>query len=297
MKFEERLAAYGQLVNCEINRLFKEENSLQKSVYDAMSYSIKAGGKRIRPILALATADMLGGSIDDALRFGIAVECIHTYSLIHDDLPCMDNDDLRRGILTCHKKFGEATALLAGDGLLTRAFELLSDFSAYKRASTDTVLKVVRLISEAAGCAGMIGGQIVDLENENKSKVSEETLTYMHNRKTGALIRASVLVGAMASGASAEETELLKCYADGIGLAFQVEDDILDCTGNEAVLGKPIGSDGENKKTTYVTLMGLDKAREKADELTDNAILSLKAFGERAEFLRCLADYLRSREC
>lgn len=297
MKFEERLAAYGQLVNCEINRLFKEENSLQKSVYDAMSYSIKAGGKRIRPILALATADMLGGSIDDALRFGIAVECIHTYSLIHDDLPCMDNDDLRRGILTCHKKFGEATALLAGDGLLTRAFELLSDFSAYKRASTDTVLKVVRLISEAAGCAGMIGGQIVDLENENKSKVSEETLKYMHNRKTGALIRASVLVGAMASGASAEETELLKCYADGIGLAFQVEDDILDCTGNEAVLGKPIGSDGENKKTTYVTLMGLDKAREKADELTDNAILSLKAFGERAEFLRCLADYLRSREC
>ena len=296
MTFDDRNKFYVKLVNDKLKELFVEQNCLQKSVYDAMSYSVLAGGKRIRPVLCLAVCDMLGGNLEDALRFAVGLECIHTYSLIHDDLPCMDNDDLRRGRPTCHKQFDEATALLAGDGLLTYAFEYKTDFATFKNIDAKAVLKIANEIAKGAGCLGMIGGQIVDLESEGKSYLDEETLTYMHNRKTGALIRISTLAGAVCGGASDEETAALLKYADSLGLAFQIQDDILDCIGDTSVLGKPIGSDAENEKTTYVTLLGLEKAKKKAKALTDDAIDALKIFGDKAEFLKELANYLMDRD-
>ena len=261
MEFKHQLDFYTDIIEKELRKLFDRGGCLQKVVYDAMEYSLLAGGKRIRPILTLATSEMLGGNLENAIPSAVAVECIHTYSLVHDDLPCMDNDDLRRGMATCHKKFGEATALLAGDGLLTFAFEHISDFSKYKDSSPETVLRIINEVARAAGCLGMIGGQVVDLESEGKGDVDEKTLTYMHNRKTGALIKVSVVSGAIAAGATDEQIEALVKFADNIGLAFQVQDDILDFTGDEKTLGKPIGSDKENKKTTYVTLLGVEKAK------------------------------------
>ncbi len=296
MTFDDRNKYYVKLINDKLKNVFVTQNCLQKSVYDAMAYSVLAGGKRIRPVLALAVCDALSGETEDALRFAVALECIHTYSLIHDDLPCMDNDDLRRGRATCHKKFDEATALLAGDGLLTFAFEYMTDFSLYKNIDANSVLKVVNEIAKGAGCNGMIGGQVVDLENEKKDNVSEEVLTYMHNKKTGALIRISVFAGAVCGGASAEELNALLAYADNLGLAFQIQDDILDCIGDTEMLGKPIGSDAENKKTTYVTLLGIEEAKKKAIDLTNTAIDALKIFGDKAEFLISLANYLMFRE-
>ena len=296
MTFADRNKFYVKLVNDKLKELFAEQSCLQKLVYDAMSYSVLAGGKRIRRVLCLAVCDMLGGNLEDALRFAVGLECIHTYSLIHDDLPCMDNDDLRRGRPTCHKQFDEATALLAGDGLLTYAFEYMTDLADFKKFDAKAVLKIANEIANGAGCKGMIGGQVVDLESEGKSDLDEETLTYMHNRKTGALIRISVFAGAVCGGASDEETEALLRYADGLGLAFQIQDDILDCIGEASVLGKPIGSDAENEKTTYVTLLGLEKAKEKAKTLTDDAIDALKIFGDKAEFLKELANYLMDRD-
>lgn len=278
-----------------IREVFAEKECLQKTVYDAMSYSILAGGKRIRPVLALSVCDMLGGEACDALRFAVAIECIHTYSLIHDDLPCMDNDDLRRGRPTCHKQFDEAMALLAGDGLLTFAFEYMTDMSGYKNMSPASVLKAVNRIAAGAGCDGMIGGQVVDLECEGKTDVDEKTLTYLHNRKTGALIRVSALAGAIAAGADAEQTAAIIKYADCIGLAFQIQDDVLDCIGDAKVLGKPIGSDAENEKVTYVTLLDIEGARKKSQQLTDAAINALDIFGSKADFLKELALYLQNR--
>ncbi len=296
MEFEKQLKSYINKVNTELDRVFCEKNCLQKVVYDAMGYSVKAGGKRLRPVLSLAVCDMLGGCTEDALRFGVAVEHIHTYSLIHDDLPCMDDDDLRRGMPTCHKKFGEANALLAGDGLLTGAFEYLSDLDKYKEVSSATVVKVISEIAKAAGCDGMIGGQVVDLACEGKSDVSQETLNYLHQRKTGALIRVSAVVGAMAAGSSDEDIAEIGEFAQKLGLAFQIQDDILDCTGDESVLGKPIGSDAENDKTTYVTLLGIDAAKKKAEEITNEAMTLLEKYGEKADFVKKLALYLLDRK-
>jgi geranylgeranyl diphosphate synthase type II len=261
-----------------------------------MQYSLLAGGKRIRPVLTLAAADLIGGDLEDALSFAIAIECIHTYSLIHDDLPCMDNDDMRRGLPTCHKKFDEATALLAGDGLLTFAFEYMTDFSKYNKTSAEAALRIISEVAKGAGCNGMIGGQIVDLESENKSDVNEDILTYMHRRKTGELIRISLFAGALSAGATQEQIKTLEEFADKIGLAFQIQDDILDFTSSEDVLGKPIGSDAENNKTTYVTLLGIDKACKKAEKLTDDAVLAIERFGEQAWFLKELAYFLINRK-
>ncbi len=296
MTFENKMNDYVKLVNNKLTEIFAEKNVLQKPVYDAMSYSILAGGKRIRPVICLSVCDMLGGKLCDALRFAIGIECIHTYSLIHDDLPCMDNDDLRRGRPTCHKQFDEATALLAGDGLLTYSFEHMTDFAAYKSTDAKDVLKIVSEIAKGAGCEGMIGGQVVDLASEGKPDLDEQTLTYMHNRKTGALIRISALAGGICGGASEDEISALLSYADNIGLAFQIQDDILDCIGNADILGKPIGSDAENQKTTYVTLLGLEEAKNRADYLTNAAIDSLKIFGDKGQFLISLAKHLMNRE-
>lgn len=296
MEFKKQLDEYINKINTELEKLFKDAQCLQRPVYDAMRYSIMAGGKRLRPVLCLAVCDMLGGCIDDALRFGVAIEHIHTYSLIHDDLPCMDNDDLRRGMPTCHKKFGEATALLAGDGLLTGAFEYLSDLNGYKSASPETVIKAISQISAAAGCEGMIGGQVVDLECEGKEDVELDTLNYLHYRKTGALIRVSAVSGAFAANTTDEDIEAIADFAEKLGLAFQIKDDILDCTGDESVLGKPIGSDAENGKTTYVTILGLENARKKADEITNDAVKILDRFGEKADFVKELALNLLDRK-
>ncbi len=296
MSFENQLKAYIEKVNCELEKNFSERDCLQKSVYDAMSYSIMAGGKRLRPVISLAVCDMLGGETEDALRFGAAIEYIHTYSLIHDDLPCMDDDDLRRGMPTCHKKFGEANALLAGDGLLTGAFEYLSDMEKYKSVDPATVIRAISAIAKAAGCDGMIGGQVVDLECEEKENVSEETLNYLHYRKTGALIRVAATVGALAAGASDADIRTVELFAEKLGLAFQIQDDILDCIGDESVLGKPIGSDAENGKTTYVTLMGLEGARGKSDAVTAEAVGLLEKYGEKADFVKKLALYLLDRK-
>ena len=268
------------------------ENSI---VGQAMAYSLSAGGKRVRPMLTLEFCCMSGGVKEKALHLASAVEMIHTYSLIHDDLPCMDDDDLRRGLLTCHKKFVEATALLAGDGLLTYAFENLSDFEGYKTASAETVLKITNYIAKSSGTKGMIGGQVVDLESEGRGDLDEYTLSYIHERKTGALIRVSVVAGALIAGASEEEVNALSDFAQKIGLAFQIQDDILDFTGDEMTLGKPIGSDKENEKITYVTLMGIEKAEEKASHLTKSALESLNIFGQKADFLKELAKALLKR--
>ncbi len=295
MTFDDKNKLYVKLVNDRLAEIFSKQDCLQRSVYDAMSYSALAGGKRIRPVLCLAICDMLGGEIRDVLRFAVAIECIHTYSLIHDDLPCMDNDDLRRGRPTCHKQFDEATALLAGDGLLTFAFEYMTELSAFKNVGAKDVLKITNDIAKGAGCIGMIGGQVVDLECEGKTDLDEETLTYMHNRKTGALIRISAFAGAVCGGANEQQISALLTYADNLGLAFQIQDDILDCIGDVDVLGKPIGSDAENQKTTYVTLLGLENAKSKAKALTDNAINALKIFGDKAEFLISFANSLMDR--
>lgn len=295
MEFKKQLQAYIDAVNDELNKVFTEKDCLEKSVYQAMRYSIMAGGKRLRPALTLGVCDMLGGDMDDALRFGVAVEHIHTYSLIHDDLPCMDNDDLRRGLPTCHKKFGEATALLAGDGLLTGAFEYISNYDCYKSATTQILAKAVFELATAAGCSGMIGGQVVDLESEGKTDITEETLNYLHKKKTGALIRVSAVLGALAANADENQIKAVAEFAEKLGLAFQIQDDILDCIGDESVLGKPIGSDAENEKTTYVTLLGLDAAREKVQQLTESATAALSIFDEKAAFLKELAAYLVDR--
>lgn len=293
MNFEEKFNEYCCVINKRLEEVFIFEDCPQKEVFDAMKYSIKAGGKRIRPVLTLATAHMLGGNVEAALRFGVAIECIHTYSLIHDDLPCMDNDDMRRGIPTCHKRFGESTALLAGDGLLNFAFEYMSAADEISPAQT---LRIISEISKCSGTWGMIGGQIVDLANEGRTDVREELLTYMHSLKTGALIRAAVISGGLCSDADENELQALTRFADCLGLAFQIQDDILDCIGDSQVLGKPVGSDQQNDKTTYVTLLGIDGAKRKAEALTQAALDSLDMFNEAGEFLRSLALWLMGRE-
>ncbi len=296
MRFEEKLRQYTDSINKALDELSAVPDNLQREVYEAMRYSLMAGGKRIRPVLTLAVCDMLGGCEEDALLFGTAIECIHTYSLIHDDLPCMDNDELRRGKPTCHKKFGESTALLAGDGLLTYAFGRMADLESYHRVSHTDALRLIAEASRYAGCDGMIGGQVVDLACEGRDDVGIDTLVYMHRRKTGALIHLAAEAGAYAAGADSAELKKIGEYADGIGLAFQIKDDILDFTSSTETLGKPVGSDSENGKTTYVTHYGIEGARKKLDEATDYAIESIKYFGEKAGFLIELAEYLINRK-
>lgn len=264
----------------------------QRLVYEAMSYSVRAGGKRLRPMLVLECGKMCGGEDTGALMpFACAVEMIHTYSLIHDDLPAMDNDDYRRGRLTCHKVFGEAEAILAGDALLNLAFETAL---AAENVETDKKLEALKILAGAAGAGGMIGGQTVDLMSEGK-KISFEELKYIHKLKTGALIGAACEMGAVLAGAEPKEREIIKSYAEYLGIAFQITDDILDVTADEAELGKPVGSDEKNQKSTYVTVFGLDKAREYAKSYTDKAVEELKYFGERADFLIRLTEYLCGR--
>ncbi len=278
----------------ELLSYLPEKDGYIDTVVDAMKYSLSAGGKRIRPMLTLAFAKVCGGSAEAAMPFACAIEMIHTYSLIHDDLPCMDDDDIRRGKPTNHKVFGEAAAVLAGDGLLTLAFETVSGEKAQKLNGAEKCLKAARLLSSRAGAEGMIGGQMIDLESENR-QVSAERLRIMDSKKTGALIRAACLLGCISAGANEACFEAAATYAEKIGLAFQIVDDMLDVTSDEATLGKPIGSDLENNKSTYVSLLGLEECRRLTAKLTDEAIDCLSVFEGDTGFLRDLALRLRDR--
>ena len=264
-----------------------------QSLREAMRYSLLAGGKRLRPILCLAAFELAGGKGDLALPTAVALEMIHTMSLIHDDLPAMDNDDLRRGRPTNHKVYGEANAILAGDALLTRAFEMVALRS--PGVSAERLLQVVGELSLASGAPGLVGGQVVDLECEGKS-VDLETLEYIHLHKTGALLRACVISGALVAGADAPLQAALHTYARGIGLAFQIIDDILDVTASSDVLGKTAGKDLTADKTTYPKLLGLEESRHRADGLVAEAKAALEPWRDRAAPLLALADYITSRD-
>ena len=291
MKLPEFYDADHAAIEAALERFLPPEAAQPSSIHRAMRYSVFAGGKRIRPVLCLETARMFTSDIDAATCTGCAVEFIHTYSLIHDDLPALDNDDLRRGKPTSHKVFGEATAILAGDALLTLAFQTLA-------AAPLEPTRRVRLIAEIGAAAGtvngMVGGQVADLEAEGKP-LDATTLEYIHRSKTAALIRGAIVGGAIAGGACDEDVEGLRRFGDALGWAFQVVDDILDVEESSAALGKTAGKDQAQKKATYPALYGLDKSRAIADELKAKALSELTPFGERAARLRRLAEFLAAR--
>lgn len=270
------------------------ENAYFQTVIDSMKYSLMAGGKRVRPMLVLEFAKLCGGSEDAAIPFACAIEMIHTYSLIHDDLPCMDDDDLRRGRPTNHKVFGEGVAVLGGDGLLTLAFETVLSERAVALNGFEKCAQAGRILARFAGTQGMIGGQIIDIESENKA-ISLERLKEMDRNKTGALMKAACLMGCISAGADEEKCRAAEEYADKIGLAFQIVDDILDVISDEQTLGKPIGSDKENNKSTYVSLLGMDECRRLSSQLTSQAIDQLSAFANDTTVLKDFALYLRDR--
>ena len=274
-----------------LDKYLAEKDNPQNIIYKAMRYSVFAGGKRLRPILMMNTCKMCGGDVNEVIPFACALEMIHTYSLIHDDLPAMDNDDLRRGMPTSHIKFGEATAILAGDALLNKAFEVVSQ---YNGNNPQRAIKAMNMLAVSSGTEGMIGGQIIDMENEQRSTVNGENLRMMYALKTGRLIKTSCVMGCIAAEASDEQVKNAEEYAHCLGLAFQIIDDILDVTGDEAALGKPIGSDAEENKTTFVTLYGIENAREEAVKLTDKAMKILGRF-DNNEFLIELTKYLLDR--
>lgn len=263
-----------------------------KVIFEAMHYSLFAGGKRLRPILLMAAADAVGGKGINYLTIACGLEMIHTYSLIHDDLPAMDNDDYRRGKLTNHKVYGEGMALLAGDGLLTAAFEAMLS---QPEVEPSALIRVVREIANAAGPHGMVGGQAVDLLSEGKI-LDHKTVKFMHQAKTGALFKAAIRAGAILAGAEEGKITALTRYAECFGLAFQITDDILDVIGSQDKIGKPVGSDIRNQKATYVTLYSLEEAQKMAKRVCDEALNVLNDFGEEADVLRHFVQYLLVRE-
>jgi geranylgeranyl diphosphate synthase type II len=278
-------------VDAALENLLPPDTTQPISIHSAMRYSVFAGGKRIRPILCLETARIFAPDVVPALHPACAIECIHTYSLIHDDLPALDNDDLRRGKPTCHKKFGEATAILAGDALLTLAFEII----AATRVLPERRVAILSEVAAAAGTVnGMVGGQVADLEAEGKP-VPPQMLEYIHRSKTAALIRASVAAGALCSGASAEDVARLRRFGETIGWAFQVTDDILDVEESSAALGKTAGKDIAQQKATYPAVYGLPRSHEIANELVAKAIAELAPLGGRAARLREVAEFLVQR--
>lgn len=273
----------------DIEKKLESSITADNSAAQAMKYSLLSGGKRIRPILLLEFYALCGGNGDSALNFAAALEMIHTYSLIHDDLPCMDNDDMRRGRPSCHKAFGEDTALLAGDALLTLAFKTAAETDGIP---SDRVLKAIAVLAENAGISGMVGGQVEDLAFE-KSGATIDELRGMYLKKTSCLLSAGAVCGSILAGADDEELKYAAEYAEKLGLAFQIIDDILDCTSDEKTLGKPIGSDEKNGKTTYVTLLGIDGAKAEAERLSNEALTALcKIKGDNAPLRELTADLL-----
>lgn len=290
MGFKEQLSADTARVETRLKDIFSGEPP-RGDIYPAMEYSLLAGGKRLRPILTLECCRLCGGDVERALPLGCAVEMVHTYSLIHDDLPSMDNDDLRRGKPTNHKVFGEATAILAGDGLLTAAFGVIA---AARELTEQQRLEAVRALSEAAGPRGMVGGQILDMDGEDRA-LSRSEIEELQRLKTGALICCAARLGCIAAGADELTAKAIEGYAQRLGLAFQVRDDILDVTGSQDDLGKPIGSDTEQGKTTFVTLLGLEECQRWVEQLSDEACRCLDGL-KGTEFLRELAKVLVLRE-
>lgn len=288
--FQEQLEADVAMIETYLRRIFNGL-SPRGDIYPAMEYSLLAGGKRLRPVLALEVCRMCGGAVEAALPLGCAVEMVHTYSLIHDDLPAMDNDDLRRGKPTNHKVYGEATAILAGDGLLTAAFGVIAEASALSESQR---LAAVRALSAAAGPQGMVGGQILDMDGEDRS-LSRPELEELQRLKTGALIGCAAYMGCIAAQAEEKTIRAVDGFAQQLGLAFQIRDDILDVTSTTERLGKPIGSDAEQGKTTFVTLLGLEECQKWVEELSARACACLDGEKDPA-FLRELARVLAHRE-
>jgi len=289
------LAEWKRRVDAAIEQSFPAPVGLERKVLEAARYSLFAGGKRLRPILCLTAAQVVGGAAETVMPVACALEMIHTYSLIHDDLPAMDNDDFRRGMPTNHKAFGEAIAILAGDALLTEAFGFMAGLERNGGVSAERIVQVIDIIVRAAGYRGMIGGQVIDLECENRV-VDIATVEYMHIRKTGALIAASLEVGAILGGGSDERISALKRYGHHLGLAFQITDDLLDVEGDAHIMGKTPGSDAAKNKKTYPALLGIPGSKAAARNHVEEALNNLAIFDEKAEPLRAIAGYLLSRK-
>lgn len=292
MDLKSYLVARQKEVDRALDRFLPRKSTRPATIHQAMRYSLFAGGKRLRPILCLAAAEACGGKIGATLPLACAIECIHTYSLVHDDLPSMDNDDLRRGRATCHKVFGDGIAILAGDALLTIAFEIAAHVKSTKRYD---LREIFREIATAAGSQKLIAGQVADLEAEGR-RITRDQLRYIHENKTAALLTTSVRLGAMAANANVKQLAAITAFGRALGLAFQVIDDILDVTQTSEKLGKSAGKDVAAKKATYPAVIGLDKSRAEARRLTSKAHSSLQSLGENAAVLRALADYLLQRE-
>lgn len=286
--------ANRETVNIYLEGLLKDIDKYPNDLHDSMSYSLMAGGKRLRPILVIASAEAVGGVRENVLPFAAAIEMIHTYTLIHDDLPAIDDDELRRGKPTCHKEFGEATAVLAGDALLTYAFEVMSNLSLMPNCPPDNVIKALNEVAKRVGVSGTIGGQMADILSEGVGGTIP-LLEYIHTHKTGEMILASVLAGGILSGASEDELEALSIYAKNIGLAFQIVDDILDVEGESQVMGKNTGIDAKNNKLTYPALLGIAESRHIASRLIDKGMKALSIFGDRGEVLKDTAEYIMAR--
>lgn len=294
MEFKLVLKEKANYIEQLLNKYMPTEEGYQKTIMEAMNYSLSAGGKRLRPILTLEACKIVGGNENDAIPFAVAVEMIHTYSLIHDDLPALDNDDLRRGRKTNHIVYGEDMAILAGDALLNYAFEIMLSNSLGKE-NPEKYLKAINEIAKSAGIYGMIGGQVVDVQSENQ-QIPKEKLDYIHNNKTAAIMIGCMRAGAIIGNANEEELDKITKYANNIGLSFQIVDDILDIVGDESKLGKKVGSDIENNKSTYPSLLGLEKSKEIARTLINEAKENINELSEHVDFLNGLADYIIDRE-
>ena len=290
------LAKYLQAQKALVEKALDDSLPIGKpeKIYEAMRYSLLAGGKRLRPILCLATCELAGGTYDMAMPTACALEMIHTMSLIHDDLPAMDNDDYRRGKLTNHKVYGDDIAILAGDGLLAYAFEYVA--SQTRNVPPQQLLQVIARLGHAVGASGLVGGQVMDLDAEGKSDISAETLSFIHTHKTGALLETCVLSGAILAEASEQDLQRLSRYAQNIGLAFQIVDDILDITSTKEQLGKTAGKDLQAQKATYPSIWGIEESQSQAKQLVDQAIAQLETYGSKAEPLRAIAKYIITRK-
>ncbi|MDJ0647285.1 MAG: polyprenyl synthetase family protein [Xenococcaceae cyanobacterium MO_188.B19] len=306
IRTDEKSLKQKQNIKFDLNSYLKEHQKLvevaldqsiilakPEKIYEAMRYSLLAGGKRLRPILCLASCKLMGGTLSMAMPTACALEMIHTMSLIHDDLPAMDNDDYRRGKLTNHKVYGDDIAILAGDGLLAYAFEYVATET--KDVPTDRLIKVIAKLGRTVGPAGLVGGQVLDLESEGRTDITAETLSFIHTHKTGALLETSVVSGAILAGASEKDIAKLSKYAQNIGLAFQIVDDILDITATDEQLGKTAGKDLAAQKATYPSIWGLEKSQEQAQNLINDAMAQLESYGENADPLRAIAEFIVTR--
>lgn len=294
MEFKNSLKIKSDYIEELLKKYMPKEDGYQSTIMESMNYSLKAGGKRLRPILTLEACKIVGGNEEDAIPFAMAIEMIHTYSLIHDDLPSLDNDDLRRGKPTNHKVYGEAMAILAGDGLLNYAYEIMLS-SSLNKDNPEKYLRAIGEIAKSAGIYGMIGGQVVDVESEN-TLIPKEKLDYIHLNKTAAIMVGCMRAGAIVGNANEEQLEKVTKYAKNIGLSFQIVDDILDIIGDESKLGKHVGSDIENNKSTYPSLIGLEKSKEVSTQLINEARENIKTLNGDYSFLDGLANYIIDRE-